>query len=495
MNLPLANASSQVRPAVHFTPEFGWINDPNGLIYYEGEYHLFYQFHPYDLLWGPMHWGHAVSTDLVHWTHLPIALFPDENGTIFSGSVVADPDNCSGLVPGGGLVAIFSFDTQAQGIAFSRDRGRTWTKYADNPVIASPGRDFRDPKVFWYAPDRCWVMTLVAGDHAEFYRSPNLIDWKLSGTFGAPYGARGGVWECPDLFPLDLDGMTKWVLIISVGDGAHAGGSGTQYFIGDFDGATFRSDNPAEVVLWLDFGADNYAGVTYNDTPDGRRLFIGWMNNWKYARTIPAETWRGSMTTPRALTLKHVQVHGVRLVQQPVREVELLRTPVAHLREKRLDAAGSSLKGLGGFTLDIEAEFCASDDAEFCLILDGGNGARTSIRVDTAREILLLDRRDSGVVAFHEGFATIQAAPLPIADGRVHLRVLLDASSIEVFANDGITTVTAQIFHRAHEFDVSLSAAQGSVTVESLDVYRLDTESGLTRASPGNRRKVAGIVR
>jgi fructan beta-fructosidase len=463
------SAVPQRRPKFHFTPAFGWINDPNGLIYYEGEYHLFYQYHPFDLLWGPMHWGHAVSTDLVHWTHLPIALAPDQNGKIFSGSVVADVDNTSGLVRGGGLVAIFSFDTQAQGIAYSEDCGRTWVKHAGNPVIPSPGSDFRDPKVFWYAQGNVWVMALAAGDHVEFLTSPNLINWTLTGRFGTDHGAHGGVWECPDLFPLQLDGATKWVLIVSVGDGAIAGGSGTQYFIGQFDGANFHNDNPADMTLWLDYGTDNYAGVTYNGIQDDRRLLIGWMNNWAYARKIPAQAWRGSMTVPRTLALVNVPSVGIRLTQQPVRELELYRTQVIDLHACVADQASLQFDEIASTALDIEVEFCPSDANSFGVMINAADD-EISVQVDRAAETLSVNRQFSGQVDFHEGFAAVLSAPLFISRQTVRLRILIDMASIEVFSEDGLNVITTQVFPRASQIHLRLFSSTGVVSLNYMRV-------------------------
>ncbi|MEL6917014.1 MAG: glycoside hydrolase family 32 protein, partial [Bacteroidota bacterium] len=274
------------RPQYHFSPQEKWMNDPNGLVYNQGCYHLFYQYYPDDIVWGPMHWGHAVSTDMVHWKHKPIALFPDRNGYIFSGSAVLDSANTSGLgtLDNAPLVAIFTYhdmageeagrkDYQTQGIAFSLDNGDTWTKYKGNPVIGNDGmKDFRDPKVFWDDANDQWVMLLVAGDHLQIWNSDNLIDWQKRSEFGKKQGAHGGVWECPDLFPLKVKGTNeeKWVLLISINPGAPNGGSGTQYFIGDFDGETFTSDQKEN--RWLDWGTDNYAGVTYNNVPNNERI-------------------------------------------------------------------------------------------------------------------------------------------------------------------------------------------------------------------------------
>ncbi|MEL6303458.1 MAG: glycoside hydrolase family 32 protein, partial [Bacteroidota bacterium] len=306
------------RPQYHFTPKQNWMNDPNGLVFYKGWYHLFYQYYPDDTVWGPMHWGHARSKDMMHWEHMPIALYPDELGLIFSGSAVIDSQNTSGFgsTQNPAMVAMYTYhlmegekagrdDFQTQGIAYSLDEGTTWTKYEGNPVIPNNGiKDFRDPKVFWHEPTKMWVMALVAGDHVKFYESPNLKEWSHMSDFGKEVGAHGGVWECPDLFPLTdaKSGERKWALLVSINPGAPNGGSGTQYFIGDFDGKEFVSAQ--REAKWLDYGTDNYAGVTYNNLPEEERVFIGWMSNWDYARDTPTESWRSAMTLPRKLFLE-----------------------------------------------------------------------------------------------------------------------------------------------------------------------------------------------
>ncbi|NND62558.1 MAG: glycoside hydrolase family 32 protein, partial [Flavobacteriaceae bacterium] len=318
--IPIENEETSLyaekfRPQFHFSPPEKWMNDPNGLVYHNGIYHLFYQFYPEDVVWGPMHWGHAVSEDLIHWEHKPIALYPDELGYIFSGSAVVDIENTSefGTAENPPLVAIYTYhlmegekagrnDFQTQGIAFSLDNGETWTKYEGNPVIGNTDiRDFRDPKVFWDEERSKWVMALVAGDHVKLYDSSNLKDWRLLSEFGKEVGAHGGVWECPDLFKLKVEESEeeKWVLLVSINPGAPNGGSGTQYFVGDWDGTTFSSNQSHE---WIDLGRDNYAGVTFNNVPDDTRKFIGWMSNWDYAQSTPTKGWRSAMTLPRDVT-------------------------------------------------------------------------------------------------------------------------------------------------------------------------------------------------
>ncbi|MEZ4595112.1 MAG: glycoside hydrolase family 32 protein, partial [Chloroflexota bacterium] len=336
---PIANLEQPMefepfRPAYHFTPPTAWLNDPNGMVYYDGEYHLFYQYHPDSTVWGPMHWGHAVSTDLVNWQHLPIALAPDELGYIFSGSAVIDWHNTAGFGPEA-MIAIYTYHdanaNQSQAIAYSLDKGRTWTKYAGNPVIPTPTniRDFRDPKVLWYEDEDGngrWVMALAVGRSILFYSSPNLIDWVATGSFGFGHGATDGVWETPDLFELPVAGTaeSRWVLTVGIGDHAPASGSGMQYFIGQFDGQTFTNENPKETVLWADYGADFYAAQSWSDAPNGRRLWLAWLNNWQYANQIPTTTWRGAMTLPRELRLVQTEA-GIRLGQTAVPELTHLR--------------------------------------------------------------------------------------------------------------------------------------------------------------------------
>lgn len=350
------------RNQFHFAPVANWMNDPNGMVYYEGEYHLFYQYYPDSTVWGPMHWGHAVSPDMVHWEHLPIALYPDEFGHIFSGSAVIDWENTSGLgsTENPPMVAIYTYhlmegekagaiDYQTQGIAYSLDKGRTWTKYEGNPVLENPGiKDFRDPKVAWNEVADKWIMTLAVLDHIRFYSSSNLIDWDLESEFGREIGNHGGVWEFPDLFKLPVKGTDeeKWVLLVSINPGAPNGGSGTQYFVGEFDGKNFILDESFTPVMgesiWIGYGTDNYAGVSWSDIPkeDGRRLFIGWMGNWQYAQVVPTESWRSAMTLPRSLGLK-IQDERYILTSTPVNELQAIKSASTVIDPQQID--GSSI--------------------------------------------------------------------------------------------------------------------------------------------------------
>ncbi len=446
------------------------MNDPNGLVWYEGEYHLFYQHFPGGLEWGPMHWGHAVSADLVHWQHLPIALYPDEIDTIFSGGAVVERNNSSGLLPDGGLVAIYSYKNQSQAIAYSTDRGRNWTKYAGNPVIPSPNTDFRDPKVFWYEPDALWVMALAKGRYIQFFNSPDLINWTLTSEFGGSQGSMRTIWEVPDLFPLNIDGHERWVLLVSAGGGP--GGLGVQYFIGDFDGQTFSNENSSATTLWLDHGPDNYAGTTWNNTPDGARVYIGWMNNWLYANQIPTSTWRGAMTLPRELRLVATP-EGTRLAQLPVATLQSLRGAAQSLRDESIRPGENLLDGMHGNMLELVAEIEPGAAEIVGLKVLTGEGRATDLRYDVARGSLFLNRFQGGKDDFSNGFALAYEAKVALEEDRLKLQLFIDRSSVEVFANDGVAVLTGRVFPDAASDGLELYAIGGVAQLHSLTLWPL----------------------
>ncbi|NLS87570.1 DUF1080 domain-containing protein [Bacillus subtilis] len=475
------------RPQYHFTPEANWMNDPNGMVYYAGEYHLFYQYHPYGLQWGPMHWGHAVSKDLVTWEHLPVALYPDEKGTIFSGSAVVDKNNTSGFQTGKEkpLVAIYTQDReghQVQSIAYSNDKGRTWTKYAGNPAIPNPGKkDFRDPKVFWYEKEKKWVMVLAAGDRILMYTSKNLKQWAYASEFGQGQGSHGGVWECPDLFELPVDGkpnQKKWVLQVSVGNGAVSGGSGMQYFVGDFDGTHFKNENPSDKVLWTDYGRDFYAAVSWSDIPsrDGRRLWLGWMSNWQYANDVPTSPWRSATSIPRELKLKAL-TEGVRVIQTPVKELEAIRGTSKKWKNLTISPASHNvLSGLSGDAYEINAEFKVSPGSavEFGFKVRTGEKQFTKVGYDRRNGKLFVDRSKSGNVTFNPAFDTgKETAPLKPVNGKVKMRIFVDRSSVEVFGNDGQQVITDVILPDRSSKGLELYAANGDVKIKSLRIHPL----------------------
>ena len=483
------------RPQFHFTPAVNWMNDPNGLVYFDGEYHLFFQYNPFGPKWGHMSWGHAVSRDLVRWEHLPVAI-PEADGVMaFSGSAVVDWNNTSGFGRDGKppLVAIYTGHretNQSQYIAYSNDRGRTWTVYDGNPVLDVGRKDFRDPKVFWHAPQRRWVMVLALPDEhkVRFYASADLKRWHHLSDFG-PAGAVDGIWECPDLFELPVDGdakATRWVLIVSLNPGAIAGGSGMQYFVGHFDGTRFVAESPPpqianagtpiDKVLWADFGKDFYAAVSWADVPDkdGRRLWLGWMNNWQYAQEIPTMPWRSAQSLPRALALRTTS-EGIRLVQQPINELQTLRGPRHTVAAQPVGEGAITLAshGVAGTALEIAVEFDVGTAAEVGLKVRAGRDEETVIGVDSRGGRLFVDRTRSGQVGFHREFSGRHTAPLRVESGRVKLRVFVDWSSVEVFAADGEVVLTDQLFPAPDSDGVALYARGGTARLVSFEAWPL----------------------
>lgn len=469
------------RPQFHFSPLTQWTNDPNGMVYYEGEYHLFYQHFPDSSVWGPMHWGHAVSEDLIHWEHLPIALYPDSLGYIFSGSAVVDWQNTSGFgsATAPPLVAIYTYhdpikdskglQCQSQGIAYSTDKGRTWTKYGNNPVLESRGIwNFRDPKVRWYGQTRKWIMTLACGDHVRFYSSPDLKDWSLESEFGKDAGFHGGVWECPDLFPLPVadSGETKWILIVSINPGGLNGGSATQYFTGDFNGKAFTPDSKES--KWLDYGTDNYAGVTWSDLPeeDDRQIFLGWMSNWQYANVVPTTIWRNAMTLPRAMKLKKLP-SGYVLYSFPVEEAARLRNGSTDIMDKLNTGHTAETDSL----FELELELNIPYEKTFSLVLTSHHSDSVIITIE--KEGLSFDRTKAGETGFEKGFAAKHSASRPMGN-QIKLRVLVDASSVEIFANEGEVTMTEVVFPGAPFSGVSVVRDEG-VDVRQATLYTLSS--------------------
>jgi len=420
------------RPRYHFSPREKWMNDPNGLVYFNGTYHLFFQHYPDDIVWGPMHWGHATSKDLVHWQQQPIALYPDSLGYIFSGSAVIDSGNTSGFGRAGKipLVAIFthhdpkgeksgSTTFQNQSLAYSLDGGATWTKYAGNPVLKNPGiTDFRDPSVSWHAKEKKWVMALATKDRITFYSSANLKNWTKESEFGERLGAHGGVWECPNLFTLQEKDRTRWVLLVSNNPGGPNGGSGTQYFLGDWDGHRFTPGDTS--TRWVDYGPDDYAGITFNNT-GGRRIFLGWMSNWEYANQVPTATWRNAMTIPRELSLRR-QGEKLYLASRPVKEIDRLKPGLYTLH-------------LSGIPVH-----------DFSLHFSNAGGDELVIGYDQSANQYYIDRSRAGHVGFHPGFGSRYTAPRVSTVKKINLTVVMDASSAELFADDGLTVMTAVFF-------------------------------------------------
>ncbi len=472
------------RSQFHFSPPAKWMNDPNGMVFHKGIYHLFYQFYPDSTVWGPMHWGHARSSDLVHWDNQPIALYPDSLGYIFSGSAVADTENTSGFGKDGKvpLVAIFTHHDplgekaggnkfQNQSIAYSLDDGKTWEKYAGNPVLKNPGiRDFRDPKVMWFAAQQKWIMTLATLDKISFYSSKDLKNWVFESDFGKNLGAHGGVWECPDLFPLKADGKTIWVLLVSINPGGPNGGSATQYFTGNFDGKTFTPNDTD--TKWVDYGTDNYAGVTWAGTGD-RKVFLGWMSNWQYATVVPTQTWRSATTLSRDLGLKKIN-NKYYLSALPVKEFEQILKPIftkkTAPKSKEIDFSEYVKKANGKFELNLTLNLI--NDFEFLLFND--KKEQLKIGFNKEKNEFFIDRSAAGNGDFNNDFKKIQVARRVANNHELPLKIVFDEASVEFFADNGLTVLTA-IYFPDEILDHLMLKAQKPVELSKITISAVDS--------------------
>ena len=474
------------RPQFHFSPAINWTNDPNGLVYHDGEWHIFYQYNPFGDLWGHMSWGHAVSGDLFRWQHLPVALPEIGAVMVYSGSAVVDRGNTSGFGRDGEppLIAIYTSRTetdQTQSIAYSNDRGRTWTRYAGNPVLDVEDPAFRDPKVFWHEGTQRWVMAVVLAEQRKvsLYGSPDLKDWTHLSDFGPEGSHPVRNWECPDLFELPVEGepgRSKWILQVDSGMGHPWTGSGCQYFVGEFDGVRFKNDNPPETSLWLDWGRDFYAAQSYSDVPaeDGRRIVIGWISNWMYARQKPTSPWRGAQSVPRELRLKRFP-EGLRLLQQPAREIESLRGQSIRLRDLGIEEANRRIASAGfrGDTLELQAEIEIGTARDVGFRVLQGEGEETLVGFTASPAEVYIDRSHSGEVGFHETFPGRHSARLQPADGRVNLRILVDRSVVEVFAGDGRVAITDRVFPQPSSTALSLYAEGGEARLADLRAWKI----------------------
>ena len=427
------NREKAYRPTYHFTPEYGWMNDPNGLVYQDGEWHLFYQFNPYGSLWGNMHWGHAVSRDLVKWEHLGVAIAPDALGSVFSGSAIVDQENTAGFGRNA-IVAMYTSagDNQTQSLAYSNDGGRTFAKYPGNPVIVAENKpDFRDPKMFWDDQTRQWKVVLAAGQEVQFYSSDNLKDWTYESSFGKDYGCHDGVWECPDLIRLPFEGKEKWVLILNINPGGPFGGSATQYFVGSFDGKTFRCDDLPTVTRWMDYGKDHYATVTWSNAPAGRTVALAWMSNWQYANAVPTQQFRSANSVPRDLSLIR-KGSEVILKSTPSPEMEALRgRPVKY----KLGTAPVDLFKSPQRAYELVIRFTLPKKKGAAIVLSNALGEQVVFTYEAETQTFSMDRRGSGNVQFSEAFASVTTAPARVG-GKMELRLLVDSASIEAFGED-----------------------------------------------------------
>jgi levanase/fructan beta-fructosidase len=454
--------SSHLRPELQFSPERNWMNDPNGLIYYKGKYHLFFQHNPFENVWGNMSWGHAISEDLISWKELPVAIACDNSYAIFSGSAVVDYFNTTGFgtLENPAMVAIYTAHKhddshQAQALAYSLDEGLTWVKYEGNPVLDLQLDHFRDPKVSWDRTTESWLMTVVLPKERKvsFYSSKDLKNWAHLSDFG-PVGAVDGDWECPDLFPLFVDGdesKVKWVLLISINPGGLTGGSGTQYFIGDWNGKEFTADEVK--TRWLDYGRDNYAGVTFNDAPNQRRIFIGWMNNWEYAKDFPTSPWRGAMTLPRELSLiskdgKHL------LAASPVSELD------GYLGEKI--SAGSKAE-----LLQINTSISTSEGLSTKLRVTGDDGSYFEFGFDAKSKSIFVDRSK----AWNEiPSSHFHSAPITSDEKIIDICAIVDRASVEIFAAGGTLVITDLLFLTGANRSVTFEIADGCQAPRSIAV-------------------------
>lgn len=460
------------RPNYHFTPKYGWMNDPNGMVYHNGEYHLYYQYNPYGSVWGNMHWGHAVSKDLVKWEHLSVALSPDTLGTIYSGSAVIDHNNTAGFGKNT-LVALYTSagEKQTQSIAYSFDNGRTFTKYNNNPVIPNPGvRAFRDPKVHWHSASNQWIMVLATSPTISFFGSKDLKTWNKLSEFGNDIGAHGGVWECPDLIPLTYNGKKKWVLLVSINPGGPNDGSATQYFIGDFNGKDFKADN-LPYPLWIDYGRDNYAGVTWSNMPDNRYVFIGWMSNWRYAKQVPTVNFKSAATLPRELFLtsngKHLVLNSI-----PIKEMESLRKDKNTISTINVDGSYriDKLLDVNNGSYEIEMILKTSDKQSFNFKLSNHMNEELVFSFDLNDNLLLIDRSKSGLTNFNGKFASEPIkAPIRVKES-YKIRLFIDKASSEIFIDNGELVSTNIIFPEQPYNTLEFS---GKVQVNEMKIYNL----------------------
>ena len=471
------------RPFYHHTPVYGWMNDPNGMFYKDGEYHLYYQYNPYGSMWGNMNWGHSSSKDLISWQHHPVAIQPNGLGAVFSGSSVVDKDNTAGFGKEA-VVALYTSagTSQVQSLAYSRDNGATFTKFPGNPVLTLES-EARDPNMFWNTESGEWNLVLAHPlDHEMlFFTSPDLKTWTMQSAFGKGEGEQGGVWECPDLFPVAVDGTgeKKWVLICNINPGGPFGGSAIQYFIGDWDGKTFNADTDAEGRIptkWLDYGKDNYALVSWSGAPDGRRTAIGWMSNWQYAAEVPTMQYRSANTLPREIGLFRGPDGQIYASSTPSPELLALRNRL--VTSKSGTTLGGSAKSFrlpesNSGVCEILAEIATQSADSVTLTLSNKVGEKVEMVYDPVAHTMKFDRRRSGVTDFSESFPAVTAAPTFETDGKLSLRIFIDRSSIEYFGNEGRSVMTNIVFPTEPYTTLSFTAAGGKAKLKNLKIYSL----------------------
>ena len=473
----------QYRPAFHHTPLYGWMNDPNGMFYKDGTWHLYYQYNPYGSKWQNMSWGHSTSKDLITWEHQPVALEVDGLGHVFSGSSVVDSAGTAGFGKDAIVALYTSCDaSQYQSMAYSTDGGTTFQRYAGNPVLTLES-EARDPNMFWDDKAGQWVLTLAhALDHEIlFFTSPDLKVWTLQSAFGKGEGAQDGVWECPDLFKLKVEGTDeeKWVLICNLNPGGPFGGSATQYFIGDFDGKTFTSDTDASGRIptkWMDFGKDHYATVSWSGTPQNRRTVIGWMSNWQYAAEVPTTQYRSANTLPRDLSLFRAPDGEIYLASAPAAELTALRGTLAAKAKKatagkkpRVFELPAPQRGICEILLDIDARKADSVSID----ITNKAGERVALTYNPAAHTLAFDRRNSGLKDFSKDFPAVTVAPTFENGRKISLRIFIDRSSIEVFGNNGHFVSTNLVFPTQPYSKLSVTSHGGSTKISNLNIFSI----------------------
>ena len=479
-------------PLFHFGPKKNWINDPNGLVFHNGVYHLFYQYNPFADIWGHMSWGHATSKDLMHWTEQPVAIpeFTEHDTvvtSIFSGTAFIDSFNTSGLGTKENtspMIAIYTGNVkvgdrqlaQYQNLAYSNDNGQTFIQYKGNPILDIHSKEFRDPKVFWYAPSKQWVMIVSKPDEYKvlFFGSVNLKDWKKLGEFGGNIGNIATVWECPDIFELPVSnssGEKKWVITVSAGH-PQMGFVSMQYFVGNFNGKTFTAD-PLPYPLYMDFGKDFYAGITYNNMPasDSRKIMIGWINCWEYARDIPSNGFRGRMSVPRNLTLMKSNA-GYELLQQPVAEFDALKKEVFSLSTQQVDSVFDL--SFHGTSYELDVTMDASQAKASGIKILKSKKEETILKYDNALKVFSVDRTQSGNVNFSPKFSSVETTSVEPENGTINLRILVDKRIITVFINEGRKVITDQVFPLEHEGGIQLFSEGGKAQFKNVKVYKIE---------------------
>lgn len=480
-----SDKETKYRPSFHHTPLYGWMNDPNGMFYKDGKWHLYYQYNPYGSKWQNMTWGHSVTSDLVSWEHLPPAIKPNGLGSVFSGSCAIDHEGSAGFGRGA-VVALYTSagTSQMQSLAFSRDNGSSFDILPSNPVLTLES-EARDPNMFWNKDTGEWNLVLAhALDHEMlFFTSPDLKNWTLQSAFGKGVGCQDGVWECPDLFELPVAGSgdKKWVLVCNINPGGPFGGSAIQYFVGDWDGKTFTADTDASgktPTKWLDYGKDNYALVSWSDAPDGRRTAIGWMSNWQYAAEVPTMQYRSANTLPREIGLFRAPDGDIYASSTPAPELLKLRGKLAVNSGKtgitrngktfRLPAENN---GICEILLDFESQKASA----VTLTLANGRGDKVTMSYNPADRTMAFDRRNSGLVDFSEGFPAVTVSPTFENNGKISLRIFIDRSSIELFGNDGKFVMTNLVFPNEPYSTLTVSSGGGNARLDSLKIYSLKT--------------------